>query len=198
MGKWLDPVFEDAVKAVGFRQPGAASMEWPLAACGISAFVIGTGISYWMYIAQAGKPAKALAEAMPGLHKFLMDKWRIDELYEVTVLAMVDALADTFAVFDQSVVDGLLPRLSSLIVVGLGTVLRVFQNGVVHVYAAFMVVGLAATGWFFVAPHADATVTTGDNGDYIVQASPGMGYRTSGTRTVTERPTRRHSGIRSK
>jgi NADH-quinone oxidoreductase subunit L len=178
MGKWLDPVFEDAVKAVGFRQPGewAASMEWPLAACGISAFVIGTGVAYWMYIAQAGRPAKSLAEAMPGLHKLLMDKWRIDELYEVTVLAMVDALADTFAVFDQSVVDGLLPRLSSLIVVGLGTVLRVFQNGVVHVYAAFMVVGLAATGWFFVAPHADATVTVSDNGDYVVQASPGMGY----------------------
>ncbi len=184
MGTWLEPVFEDAAKAVGFRHgpdvaasaAWAASWEWPLAFCGMGAFFVGGFIAWWMYIAQAGKPAKSLADAMPWLHQLLLDKWRVDELYEVTVLAMVDALADTFAVFDQSVVDGVLARLTSLIVVGLGTILRVFQNGVVHVYSAFMVVGLAGMGWFFVAPHADATVTTGDNGDYVVQASPGMGY----------------------
>jgi hypothetical protein len=37
-------------------------------------------------------------------------------------------------------------------------------------------VGLAAIGWFFVAPHADAQVTDAGNGDYVIQASPGMGY----------------------
>jgi NADH-quinone oxidoreductase subunit L len=129
-----------------------------------------------MYIVRAGEPAKAMAEAAPGLYQLLLDKWRIDELYDATVLAMVDALADTFAAFDTTIVDGVLARLSSLIVVGLGTLLRAFQTGVVHVYAAFMVVGLAAMGWFFVAPHADVSIASSGDGDYIVQASPGMGY----------------------
>jgi NADH-quinone oxidoreductase subunit L len=56
-----------------------------------------------------------------------------------------------------------------------GTILRAFQNGVVHLYAAMMVVGMAVIGWFFVAPHADATVAE-TNGVYTVSAGPGMGY----------------------
>jgi hypothetical protein len=35
---------------------------------------------------------------------------------------------------------------------------------------------VAAIGWFFVAPHADATLTPQANGDYVVEAAPGMGY----------------------
>ena len=176
MSKWLDPVFEDAVKGSVILKDGAEHLVWPLASGGIAAFVVGTAIAYWMYIARAGEPAKAMAEGAPGLYRLLLDKWRIDELYEVTVLAMVDALADTFAAFDATFVDGILARLTALVVVGLGTLFRAFQNGVVHVYAAFMVVGLAAAGWFFVAPHADASVTSSGDGDYTVQASPGMGY----------------------
>jgi NADH-quinone oxidoreductase subunit L len=176
MSKWLDPVFEDALKGSVVMKEGAERLVWPLAFGGIGAFAVGTALSYWMYIVRAGEPAKAAAEAVPGLYQLLLDKWRIDELYEVTVLAMVDALADTFAAFDIAVVDGILARLSSLVVVGLGTLFRAFQTGVVHVYSAFMVVGVAALGWFFVAPHADASVTGSGDGDYTIQAGPGMGY----------------------
>ena len=142
-----------------------------------------------MYIARAGEPAKAMAEAAPGLYRLLLDKWRIDELYEVTVAA-VDALADTFAAFDVGVVDGILARLSALIVTGLGTVLRAFQTGVVHVYSAFMVIGLAAVGWFFIVPHPEATITSSGDGDYVVQASPGHGLLVPlGRERWTETPT---------
>jgi hypothetical protein len=55
-------------------------------------------------------------------------------------------------------------------------VLRAFQTGVVHVYAAMMVVGLAATGWFFAVPHPNATVVDAGNDDYVVTAAPGVGY----------------------
>jgi hypothetical protein len=88
---------------------------------------------------------------------------------------MVDALADTAAAVDQALIDGVLARLTALVVTGLGTLLRAFQNGVIHVYATIMVIGLTLMGWFFVAPHAEATVTDA-NGDYVVEATPGMGY----------------------
>jgi hypothetical protein len=57
-----------------------------------------------------------------------------------------------------------------------GTVLRAFQNGVVHAYAAVMVVGLAVVGWFFAVPHPNATISDAGNDDYVVSAAPGLGY----------------------
>jgi NADH-quinone oxidoreductase subunit L len=105
----------------------------------------------------------------------LLDKWRVDEFYDATVLAAVDSLADTSAVVDRTIVDGILARLTSLIVAASGTVLRAFQTGVVHVYAATMVVGIALMAWFFAAPHASYTLV--ENGDdYVVTAAPGVGY----------------------
>jgi NADH-quinone oxidoreductase subunit L len=57
-----------------------------------------------------------------------------------------------------------------------GTVLRTFQSGVVHAYAALMVVGLAAAGYFFAVPHPNATVAETGGGDYLLTAAPGVGY----------------------
>ncbi|MDB5212630.1 MAG: NADH-ubiquinone oxidoreductase chain [Myxococcaceae bacterium] len=100
----------------------------------------------------------------------------LDYVYDRSIVVGVDALADTAASVDQGLVDFIIARLSALIVAALGTLLRVVQNGVVHVYAAMMVLGLAITGWFFVQPHADATVSDVGNGDYVVNAAPGTGY----------------------
>jgi NADH-quinone oxidoreductase subunit L len=129
-----------------------------------------------MYIKEKGKPAQKLAEAYPGLYHLLLDKWRVDEFYDATVVAMVDSLADTSAAVDRGVVDGLIARFTAAIVAFSGTVLRALQNGVVHVYAAMMVVGLAVMTWFFAVPHANATVVDAGNDDFVVTAAPGVGY----------------------
>ena len=100
----------------------------------------------------------------------------LDYVYEKSVFLGVDALADTAASVDQGAVDLIIARLSALIVAALGTLLRVVQNGVVHVYAGMMVLGMACLGWFFVQPHASATVTESPNGDYVITAAPGLGY----------------------
>jgi NADH-quinone oxidoreductase subunit L len=178
---WLEPVFKSSTEhAVLFRHGNdvewAEHMEWPLAAGGFLAFLLGTGLAWWVYVARRGEPAQRLAKAQPGLYHLVLDKWRIDELYDATVLGLVDSLAETAAVVDKSLIDALLARFTSLVVAASGTVLRAFQNGVVHVYAAMMVVGLAFAGWFFAVPHPDATVAGSGNDDYVVTAAPGVGY----------------------
>jgi NADH-quinone oxidoreductase subunit L len=100
----------------------------------------------------------------------------LDYVYDRSVVVGVDALADTAASVDQGLVDFVIARLTALIVAALGTLLRVVQNGVVHVYAMMMVLGTVVLGWFFVVPHADATVVESANGDYVVTAAPGTGY----------------------
>ena len=140
-----------------------------------TAFAAGSGLAYWVYVKEKGKPAREMMLKVPRLYRLALEKWRVDELYDKTVVSGVDALADTAASVDQGIIDFILARLTALIVAATGTVLRVIQNGVVHVYAAVMVVGLVVVGWFFVEPHADFTVVE-QNGDYTLQAGPGPGY----------------------
>ena len=173
---WLEPVFEDATKAGVKIAENAEHLEYGLMVPGVLAFFVGLGIAWAVYLKAEGKPAKQWAEAVPRLHRAAYNKWYVDEIYEATVLSAVDALAETSAAFDQFFVDGVIAKLSSLVVAALGTVLRTFQTGVVHVYAAAMVVGFAFIAWFFVAPHAQASTTQAQNGDYVVTAAPGMGY----------------------
>ena len=173
---WLDPVFKDASRGIALADHHAAHSREIISTIGaFSAFAIGSAVAYWVYIKENGKPARELMLKVPRLYRLVLDKWRVDELYDKTVVSGVDALADTAASVDQGIVDFILARLTSLIVAAAGTVLRVIQNGVVHVYAAVMVVGLVFLGWFFVEPHADFTVQE-QNGDYTLQAGPGPGY----------------------
>jgi NADH-quinone oxidoreductase subunit L len=178
---WLEPVFKTAregavVFSRGRTEEWAQGQEQFATTFGVLAFAFGTALAWWMYIAKKGAPAARLATAMPGLHSLVLDKWKIDELYDATILAGVDSVAETSAAVDKYVVDGLLARFTSLVVAAAGSILRALQTGVVHVYGATMVVGLVAIGWFFATPHPNATVTETGNDDYVVTAAPGLGY----------------------
>jgi NADH-quinone oxidoreductase subunit L len=173
---WLEPVFEGVEQLVKIR--AGAPGPWLTAVPGILVACIGAGGAYFVYQVQHGAPARLLAERMPRLYHLVLDKWRIDELYENTVIGAVESLADTAALFDKWFVDGIIARLTSLLVAGAGSALRALQTGVVHAYAAVMVVGLGAFAWFFVwHPQAHATVREASAGRYVVEASPGLGYQ---------------------
>jgi NADH-quinone oxidoreductase subunit L len=184
---FLDPVFAFAngkeALAAGTHGPGvtelagAHALEWPLLLFGIGAVVVGAGAAWWVYLKQDGALEKSFAERMPGLYELMVDKWRIDELYEETVIGAVDSLGEFFVVFDKYVVDGILAGLSSVVVAAVGTGLRLVQTGRVQAYAAVMVVGVGGLGWFMTAPHAEVK-TDGDakSGSYTLNAAPGLGY----------------------
>jgi NADH-quinone oxidoreductase subunit L len=173
---WLHPLFKDAGRGITIAEHHTAHSRELLSTFGaFTAFAVGAGLAYFVYVKEKGKPARELMLKVPGLYRWALDKWRVDELYDRSVIAGVDALADTASSFDESVVDFVLARLTSLLVAASGTVLRIVQNGVVHVYAALMVVGLAVIGWFFVMPHPDFTVAE-KNGEYTFVAGPGPGY----------------------
>jgi NADH-quinone oxidoreductase subunit L len=130
-----------------------------------------------MYIQRKGVPAKELSENFPALHRLLVDKWRVDELYDELVVGSLEALAEASVWIDRWVVDGVIARVTSLLVSVWGHLLRLFHTGHVQVYAAAMVGGLFVMGWFFAVPQTRAVVT-GDasSGRYSVRAAPGLGY----------------------
>ncbi|MBX3233479.1 MAG: NADH-quinone oxidoreductase subunit L [Labilithrix sp.] len=173
---WLSGVFHEAEAGVKmFDHDVAHSREVISSIAAFLAFAVGAGGAYWVYILNKGKPARELMLKVPALYRLVLDKWRVDELYDKTAVNAVDALADTASSVDQGIVDFILARLTALVVAATGTVLRVLQNGVVHVYAAVMVLGLGGLMWFFVEPHADFTVEE-KGGEYSLTAGPGPGY----------------------
>ena len=178
LGHLLEPVFKTAETTIHERA-GAKGMEMMMLAPGILAFVVGGGAAAYVYLKSNGAQEKAFAKAFPRLYRLIFEKWRIDELYEATVIGMVDALADIFQMADAWIVDGILAKLSAAIVGAAGTVLRALQTGKVQAYSASMVIGLAGVGWFLVRPHAVTSIDDTklrQTGEVTVSASPGFGY----------------------
>jgi NADH-quinone oxidoreductase subunit L len=178
LGHLLEPVFEDG-KAVVTERAGAEGMMWTMMAPGFAAFLAGTAAAMYVYLNRAGAPERKFAEDWPRLYRLIYDKWRIDELYDATVVGMVDALADIFTMADRWLVDGILARLTAALTALIGTLLRALQTGRVQVYAASMLVGLAGVGWFLAAPHAEVIVddtAVRSSGQVKLSAAPGYGY----------------------
>ena len=178
LGHLLEPVFEHANKAISERE-GAKGLMWPMMLPGFGAFLAGTGAAMYVYLNRGGEPERAFAKSAPRFHQLLVDKWRIDELYDATVVGMLDALADIFTMADKWIVDGILAKLTAGVVALSGTILRAVQTGRVQVYAASMVIGLLGIGWFVVQPHAAATVDDSklkQSGQVLLAAAPGPGY----------------------
>jgi NADH-quinone oxidoreductase subunit L len=175
---WLEPVFNNSVDGarLAHSDPDHALMV-PLLVPGVLAFLIGSGLAFFIYVKKGGAPARSLAERFPALYQLLVDKWRIDELYDELVVGSLEALAEAAVWIDRWVVDGILARLTALLVSVWGHLLRLFQTGHAQAYSAVMVVGLFAVGWFVAVPQPRVVISgNAETGQYSVQAAPGLGY----------------------
>jgi len=178
---FLEPVFERADALVNPRggiEPHGGLM-WLMMAPGVAAAVVGIGAAYKIYFLDHGAGEAAFKKSFPGLYQLLFDRWRIDELYDATVVGMLDALADIFTMADKWIIDGIIARLSALVVGAAGSLLRLFHTGRVQVYAASMAIGIAGIGFFMARPHAAVQVQDEflkQTGEVVLLAAPGLGY----------------------
>ncbi len=178
LGELLAPIFAKASLAIAER-PDGDKLERLMMAPGLLAFAVGGGVAYFVYAQRDGAPERAFAEAFPRFYRLVYDKWRIDELYDATVVGMVDALADIFTMADKWIIDGILARVTAAVVGFAGTVLRALHTGRVQAYSASMVIGLAGLGWFLVRPHAAYSIDDKafkSSGQLTLSAAPGLGY----------------------
>ena len=108
--------------------------------------VSGAIIAWVMYIRQgAQKHITAIEQTGGGLlYNFLLNKWYIDELYDVTVVRGTAFLGDLFwKIGDVKIIDGLGPNGVSAFVARLGKRLSKIQSGYVYHYAFTMLVGVS-------------------------------------------------------
>ncbi len=177
-------VANPAVATLAFRDPVSTQMElihgpsWVALgamAIGTLAAVVGIGLAYSWYFQRDGEPAEALKARMPGLHKILMNKWYVDELYGSTVIAFNKWLGVFAANVDRFFVDGILAGVTAAAVKASGFVITRTQTGAVYAYAGMFVLGLAGLGWWFTYPHPSLRGQV-DGATVSWEAGRGLGY----------------------
>jgi NADH-quinone oxidoreductase subunit L len=113
--------------------------------------VLGFLAALYVYILAPGTAAR-LAEAMPGLYRFLLNKWYFDELYDKIFVRPAFWLGRLFwkggdgAIIDRLGPDGVAARVVDVT----GRVVKL-QTGYIYNYAFAMLIGLAALiTWYLV------------------------------------------------
>jgi NADH-quinone oxidoreductase subunit L len=107
----------------------------------------GLVLAWVLYVRQPELPA-LFAEDFGQFYALVVDKFRIDELYDAVIVGPLFALADFIAFrFDSGVVDGAVNGLGA-VVAGTSSLWRRVQTGNVQHYALSFLLGALALVWY--------------------------------------------------
>ena len=145
-------------------------------AFGLASTAVGIGLAAQFYYRSSDVPAR-LAQRLRGLHALLLHEWRMDALYNATILAASRFLARAANWFDVYIVDGLTTVIPTQAVRLVSFLFTRMQTGLVHAYGAVMAFGLLALVLHFVVPHGDPELVGEPEGMKVeLAASAGLGY----------------------
>ncbi len=147
---FLEPSLE-----LAYRPERAAlshSAEFGFACVSVRVALLGIYLAYRVYIARPGT-ADALAHRMSGVHRLLVNKYFVDEIYDATVVnPTVNGSREVlWKAIDVGVVDGAVNGIGSAVQAWAGY-LKYVQNGLVRSYAAWILLG-AIVILSFIAMH---------------------------------------------
>jgi NADH-quinone oxidoreductase subunit L len=139
-GSWvahfLDPVLKPAAGEAAHHGPAIGIM-----AVSVLAALGGLGVAFWMYI-RGGADLAKIGVPQNAVHRVLLDKYYVDELYDALFVRPTVRLAHWCAeAFDLGVIDAAVNGIG-LVVVRAAGVLRRIQTGFVANYALTMLIGL--------------------------------------------------------
>ena len=100
----------------------------------------GIGVAYWLYVRQPAA-AERLGRRFAGVHRLLLNKYYVDEVYDAVVVRPLMAAAEwLWRVWDTLVIDGLVNGTARVVQAG-GLFLRFWQTGNVQAYALSLSLG---------------------------------------------------------
>ena len=147
---FLHPVMAPIAAVGGVPGHGAGphavslSTEWTLVIGSVLVAVAGWMVARRFYVgAEPFAPARRLAERFPFVHTLLLDKYRVDELYDAVVVRPIHGLARfLWKVVDVVIIDTLFVNGSAFVVELTGDFLRFLQTGNVRNYALSVALGI--------------------------------------------------------
>jgi NADH:ubiquinone oxidoreductase subunit 5 (subunit L)/multisubunit Na+/H+ antiporter MnhA subunit len=104
--------------------------------------IIGVGVAWFIWLKRP-EIAAGMAVRFPGLHRLLLNKYYVDELYDVTIVQPVKIVSEDglWRGMDARVIDGAVNG-AGHVVGGMSAVMRLFQSGSVKAYAASTFLGV--------------------------------------------------------
>jgi NADH-quinone oxidoreductase subunit L len=127
---WLEPMFPET----GVENP---VLVWTSAGAGM----LGILLAWVFYVKAPDLPGK-FANALGGLYRLVLDKYRIDEVYDALIVRpLVDGSRTVlWRGMDAGVIDGAVNGVGAR-ARGMGAVMRLAQSGYIRSYAAWVVLG---------------------------------------------------------
>ena len=151
-GHYLEPSFtaqgvESAVpepEAVADAEEHSESLEYALMAVSVVVALGGIGIATFLFLKRRDR-AQAIAERFPGLHRLLLNKYYVDEVYEGAIVQPIRIVSEEglWKVVDVQAIDGIVNGVGE-VVRGSSEGLRRIQTGSVRAYAASVFFGVVA------------------------------------------------------
>ncbi|MCA2962048.1 MAG: NADH-quinone oxidoreductase subunit L [Silvanigrellales bacterium] len=146
--QWLAPVLAQAKITMDAAHPGhgSAALEWGLMGTSTLIMLLMSGFAISLYLRKGPEGGASLARAAGGLYTLVLDKWRIDELYQTVIIVPLKKLGDVFfGAGDRAVIEGVVnegPRGVYLVT----TVLSDIQTGLLRNYLKAIFLGLLVLG----------------------------------------------------
>jgi NADH-quinone oxidoreductase subunit L len=150
---WLEPAFAAPIEGAVADEGAAAEAEaggeedhaaLELALMGVSVTVAGGGIAFaWFVWIRRRRVADNMVREFPGLHRLLLNKYYVDELYDAALVRPIRVASEEglWRWFDVRVVDGAVNGAAEVVGTG-ASVLRRLQTGSVRSYAGSLLVGV--------------------------------------------------------
>jgi NADH-quinone oxidoreductase subunit L len=155
--RWLAPVFESGTHGLaggasahpaGPGEHAAAvahalppAVDWLLILLSVAVAVTGIAMAWRVYFKQP-QLATSLQQRFAGVHRVLLNKYWVDELYDAAVVTPIYRTSQRLWRFwDEKVVDGAVNG-AATVMEGASAVLRLFQTGFVGTYMLFFTLGV--------------------------------------------------------
>ena len=155
---WLEPAFgvtatEALNEAVPLAEEGAEAHEsLELTLMGVSSLIAFVGIAIATFIWWRRRElADAMARSFAPIHRLLLNKYYVDELYDATIVQPIKAVSQhgLWRVFDVGIIDGAVNGTGALVSGG-SAVLRRLQTGSVRAYAGSIFVGVVLVLGYYI------------------------------------------------
>src|ERR1019366_755012 len=150
-GSFLSPVFNaTAATAEGAAEQGESTTELTFTAFSVAVGLFGLLAAWWLYYKRPELPAK-MAKAAGGLYTFVLDKYKVDELYGAVFIQPLIALSSTvfWKGIDRGLIDGAVDG-SAAGAREVSDEMRHMQSGNIRSYAGWVAIGAAAVIAFMV------------------------------------------------
>ena len=148
-GNWFANFLEPSFHVDAAHEGADHGLELTLMILSSGVALAGIGLAVYFFLRNR-QAAAALAQRFAGLHRVLLNKYYVDEVYDATVVQPIRIVSEEglWKIVDARLIDGAVNGVGRL-VSGSSDLLKRVQTGSVRAYAASLLFGVVAILGFY-------------------------------------------------